>query len=37
MLTVQVVPLTLVQPLQDENVFVPDVAGAVSVTVAPES
>jgi hypothetical protein len=37
MLTVQVVPLALVQPVQEENVFVPEVAGAVSVTVAPES
>jgi hypothetical protein len=29
--------LTLVHPLQEENVFDPEVAGAVSVTVAPES
>jgi hypothetical protein len=35
--TVQDAPLVLVQPVQEENVFVPEVAGAVIVTVVPES
>ena len=34
--TVQVVELEVVHPVHDENVFVPEVAGAVRVTAVPE-
>jgi hypothetical protein len=34
--TVQVTVLALVQPVHEENVLLPEVAGAVSVTDAPE-
>lgn len=34
---VQVAALTDVQPVHEENVLLPDVEGAVSVTDAPES
>jgi hypothetical protein len=34
--TVQTAALTEVQPVHEENVLLPDVEGAVSVTAAPE-
>jgi hypothetical protein len=34
-MTVQVVPAVEVHPAQEEKVFVPEVAGAVSVTLVP--
>jgi hypothetical protein len=34
--TLHVVPVLVVQPLHEENVSVPDVAGAVSITAVPE-
>jgi hypothetical protein len=35
-MTMQVVVLLFVHPVHEENVLVPDVAGAVKVTVVPE-
>jgi hypothetical protein len=34
-MTVQMVPVVEVHPAQEEKVFVPEVAGAVSVTLVP--
>jgi hypothetical protein len=34
--TAHVMPLVEAQPVQEENVFAPEVAGAVSVTLVPE-
>jgi hypothetical protein len=34
--TLQVVPVVVVQPVHEENVFVPDVAGAVRIIAVPE-
>jgi hypothetical protein len=36
MVTLQVTVLAVVQPLHDEKVLLPEVAGAVSVTAVPE-
>jgi hypothetical protein len=34
--TLQVVPVVVVQPVHEENVSVPDVAGAVRIIAVPE-